>query len=149
MRRGAEPKRRRVAGGGPTDHALLWRALASPVRRRILRLLALRPHTTSELGVALPERLSRFAVMQHLAVLEGAGVVVSVRHGRARYNHLNPTPLHRLAHTWFRRFERLVPPPLLRFKRSDPQRGSPTGGLSRSGSCIPDLGGARPTHHGR
>src|SRR4029077_15913136 len=46
----------------------LWRALASPWRRRLLDLLRDAPATTGALASQLPE-LSRFAVMQHLGVL--------------------------------------------------------------------------------
>lgn len=56
----------------------LWRALASPWRRRLLDLLREAPATTSALAEQMPE-LSRFAVMQHLGVLTGAGVVIAER----------------------------------------------------------------------
>lgn len=111
----------------------VWRALSSPTRRAILELLKRHPRTTGELWLALrPKRLSRFAVMQHLGVLEEAGLVVSRRRGRTRYNVLNPVPLQRLYHRWIRRFEGLAAPPLLRFKqpptaaagRSPPRRPS-------------------------
>jgi DNA-binding transcriptional ArsR family regulator len=54
----------------------LWRALASPWRRRLLDLLRDGPRTTGQLATAIPE-LSRFAVMQHVEVLTSAGVVVA------------------------------------------------------------------------
>jgi len=50
----------------------VWRALASPWRRRLLDRLRTAPATTGELAAGLPE-LSRFAVMQHLAVLTETG----------------------------------------------------------------------------
>jgi DNA-binding transcriptional ArsR family regulator len=77
----------------------LWRALASPWRRRLLDLLREAPATTGALASQLPE-LSRFAVMQHLGVLTDAGVVVVERRGRDRVNHLNPVPLREWYERW-------------------------------------------------
>jgi len=77
----------------------LWRALASPWRRRLLDLLRAGPQTTGHLAQAIPE-LSRFAVMQHLDVLTTVDVVVVQRRGRERYNHLNPVPLRRWYERW-------------------------------------------------
>jgi DNA-binding transcriptional ArsR family regulator len=77
----------------------LWRALASPWRRRLLDLLRQGPATTGALAAQLPE-LSRFAVMQHLAVLADAGVVIAERRGRDRFNHLNPVPLREWYERW-------------------------------------------------
>src|SRR5580692_13220029 len=77
----------------------LWRAMASPWRRRLLDLLAEGPATTGTLASRIPE-LSRFAVMQHLAVLTDAGVVAARRRGRDRVNYLNPVPLREWYERW-------------------------------------------------
>src|SRR5580704_17681367 len=77
----------------------LWRALASPWRRRLLDLLRDAPATTGALASQLPE-LSRFAVMQHLGVLTDAGVVIVERRGRDRMNYLNPVPLREWYERW-------------------------------------------------
>ena len=77
----------------------LWRALASPWRRRLLDLLREAPATTGALAEQIPE-LSRFAVMQHLGVLTGAGVVIAERRGRDRINHINPVPLREWYERW-------------------------------------------------
>jgi DNA-binding transcriptional ArsR family regulator len=77
----------------------VWRALASPWRRRLLDQLRNAPATTGELAAGLPE-LSRFAVMQHLAVLADVGLVVPERRGRDRVNHLNPIPLREWYERW-------------------------------------------------
>jgi DNA-binding transcriptional ArsR family regulator len=77
----------------------LWRALASPWRRRLLDLLRDGPATTGALAGQLPE-LSRFAVMQHLGVLADAGVVLAERRGRDRFNYLNPLPLREWYERW-------------------------------------------------
>lgn len=79
----------------------VWRALANPVRRKVLDELSEGPRTTGELALAIPQ-LSRFAVMQHLDVLVEAGLVLVRRRGRQRFNHLNPVPLR----TWYRRWVR-------------------------------------------
>jgi DNA-binding transcriptional ArsR family regulator len=78
--------------------AYVWRVLASPQRRQLLDLLSEGPRTTGDLADAMPE-LSRFAVMQHLGVLNDAGLVVVRRRGKHRFNHLNPVPLRR----WYER----------------------------------------------
>ena len=77
----------------------LWRALASPWRRRLLDLLRNGPATTGTLAGQIPE-LSRFAIMQHLGVLTDAGVVLVERRGRDRFNHLNPVPLREWYERW-------------------------------------------------
>lgn len=77
----------------------VWRALASPVRRQLLDELGRGPRTTAELA-ATNQDLSRYAVMQHLGVLEEAGLVVVRRRGRYRYNHLNPVPLREWYERW-------------------------------------------------
>jgi DNA-binding transcriptional ArsR family regulator len=47
----------------------VWRGLSSPVRRQVLDLLRAGPLTTGELAERFPD-LTRYAVMQHLGVLE-------------------------------------------------------------------------------
>ena len=74
-----------------TEGEAVWRALADPTRRRILELLRDQPRTTGQLCAAFPT--TRFAVMKHLGVLTGAGLVVVRRRGRERWNHLDPVPL--------------------------------------------------------
>lgn len=87
------------AEGARRQDDAVWRALANPTRRRLLDLLRDRPRTTGELATRSPG-LSRFAVMQHLGVLEDAGLVLTRRRGRHRFNHLNPVPLRRWYERW-------------------------------------------------
>src|SRR5689334_18477496 len=94
----------------------LWKALASSHRRRLLDTLRDGPRTTSQLSEALPE-LSRFAVMQHLDVLEAAGLVLVRREGRQRFNHLNPLPLQAAYERWVRRHARLAATAAMGLKR--------------------------------
>lgn len=49
--------------------------------------------------------LSRFAVMQHLRVLERAGLVVSHYEGRVRVNQLNVVPIRRVYERWVTKYE--------------------------------------------
>lgn len=77
----------------------VFRAIASPHRRRILDLLATGPKSTSEIAQGLGE-LTRYAAMQHLAVLEAVGLVVSRKQGRVRVNHLNAVPLAEAVGRW-------------------------------------------------
>src|SRR2546423_633410 len=75
-----------AAGDAP-----VWKALANPVRRRMLDLLRARPRTTGELAAAFPS-LTRFAAMQHLGVLARARLVLVRREGRQRVNPPSPPP---------------------------------------------------------
>ena len=84
----------------------VFKALADKTRRRVLDLLAQRPRTTGELAAAFP-RLSRFAVMKHLGVLDRAGLVIVSRDGRKRWNSLNPVPLRDVLRRWVGKYEEL------------------------------------------
>src|SRR5688500_14554514 len=77
----------------------VWRALADPTRRALLDLMRDAPRTTGELAAAFPD-VTRFAVMKHLGVLTGAGLVVVRRRGRERWNHLNAVPLRQAYERW-------------------------------------------------
>lgn len=86
------------------DLAPVWRALANPWRRQMLDRLRAGPLTTGQLADRFPT-LSRFAVMQHLKVLEEGELVVSRRSGRKRYNYLNPIPIQQIYHRWVSRYQ--------------------------------------------
>ena len=57
------------------------------------------PLTTGALCGQFPD-LNRCTVMQHLNVLEEAGLVQVERRGRERWNHLNPLPIHDIHERW-------------------------------------------------
>ena len=78
---------------------LIWRALSNPVRRQVLDLLKDGPRTTGEIDAQFP-KLSRFAVMQHLGVLEEASLIVVRREGRRRLNYLNAVPIRTVYERW-------------------------------------------------
>ncbi len=103
----------------------VWRALSDATRRAILDLLRAAPRTTGQLAAAFP--LSRFAIMKHLDVLVGAGLVSLRRDGRERWNHLNPIPLQQMHERWVRPYESLWAAPLVRLKDQIESRPSATG----------------------
>ncbi|TNM25159.1 winged helix-turn-helix transcriptional regulator [Streptomyces sedi] len=77
----------------------VFKALASPARRRMLDVLRAAPRTTGELCAALPE-LDRTTVLQHLRVLERAELVAGRRVGRERHLSLSPLPIKRVHDRW-------------------------------------------------
>lgn len=77
----------------------VFKALAAPIRRRLLDRLKNNPQTTGDLCAAF-EPLDRCTVMQHLKVLEDADLIIAVRRGRERWNHLNPLPIRDIHERW-------------------------------------------------
>jgi DNA-binding transcriptional ArsR family regulator len=76
---------------------LAFQALADPTRRAMVERLTRSPASVSDL--ARPLSMSLPAVMQHLAVLEGSGLVVSQKIGRVRMCRVEPRALS-LAEQW-------------------------------------------------
>lgn len=81
----------------------VFKALSDARRRAMLDLLAQGPKTTGALCDAFAE-LDRCTVMQHLAVLERAGLVIVQRRGRYRWNYLNPVPIKEIHDRWIDRY---------------------------------------------
>ncbi|MBN8871685.1 MAG: helix-turn-helix transcriptional regulator [Rhodospirillales bacterium] len=75
----------------------LFNALADPSRRIIVERLSRGPASVSELAKPLPMSLP--SVMQHLGVLEAAGLVRSEKVGRVRTCSIQPAALS-LAEQW-------------------------------------------------
>jgi DNA-binding transcriptional ArsR family regulator len=73
------------------------RALADPTRRAIVERLAKAPAVVSEL--AAPFSMALPSLMQHLSILQSAGLVTSEKHGRVRTVTLKPGALDVL-HLW-------------------------------------------------
>jgi DNA-binding transcriptional ArsR family regulator len=95
------------------DVDILLRALAEPTRRAIVERLSRSPAPVGEL--AQPFEMSLAAVMQHIAVLEAAGIVASEKTGRVRVCRLVPGGMDALAlwiearrHSSERRLDRLA-----------------------------------------
>ena len=83
----------------------VFKALADASRRELLdRLYADNGQTLNELCARLA--MTRQAVSKHLAILEEANLVATVRRGREKLHYLNPVPIHEIGERWIRKFER-------------------------------------------
>ena len=83
----------------------VFRALADASRRSLLdRLHARNGQTLLELCDGLD--MSRQAVTKHLAILEAANLVATVKHGREKLHYLNPVPIFDIGERWIKKFER-------------------------------------------
>jgi DNA-binding transcriptional ArsR family regulator len=94
----------------PVDR--IFHALADPSRRLIVERLSRGPASVSELAEPLPMSLP--AVVQHLQVLEGSGLVRSEKVGRVRTCRIEPVALRPVERwigerrsSWERRLDRL------------------------------------------
>jgi len=82
---------------------MVFRALADPTRRHLLDQLFERDgRTLTELESELD--MTRFGVMKHLRVLEGAGLVVTRRDGREKLHYLNPVPIRLIHDRWIDKY---------------------------------------------
>ena len=95
---------------------LVFKALADKKRRRILDLLKSDGRTTGELCQRFP-KLDRCTVMQHLAVLERAGLIIVKREGRLRWNYINPLPIKEIYDRWISPYASEAVSLLARIKR--------------------------------
>ena len=96
---------------------LIFKALGHRVRRSILDLLKAEPLTTGMLCARFAE-LDRCTVMQHLGVLEEAGLVVAERRGRERWNHLDALPVHEIHERWIGPYAAYAASMLSRLKKA-------------------------------
>ena len=82
-----------------------FRALADPSRRRLLdNLNARNGQTLRELCSELD--MARQSVSKHLAVLEAANLVTTLRRGREKLHYLNAAPIHEIGQRWITRYDR-------------------------------------------
>ncbi len=92
----------------------VFRALADPSRRELLdRLFARNGQTLNELcealatsGASKSGAMTRQAVSKHLAILEEANLIATVKRGREKLHYLNPVPIHEIAERWIGKYER-------------------------------------------
>jgi DNA-binding transcriptional ArsR family regulator len=85
------------------DDDLVFKALASPVRRFLLDLLFARDgRTLVELESEL--EMTRIGVMKHLRGLEDAGLIVTRRSGREKLHFLNPVPIRLIYDRWIDKY---------------------------------------------
>ncbi len=81
----------------------VFRALADPSRRTLLDALFERDgQTLGELEARLP--MTRFGVMKHLKVLEGANLVTTKKRGREKLHFLNPVPIRLVHDRWVSKY---------------------------------------------
>lgn len=87
------------------DTDLLFKALSDASRRKLLDLLhAHDGRTLNDLCEHLD--MTRQGVTQHLAVLEEANLIATVKRGREKLHFLNPVPLQDIYERWIAKFER-------------------------------------------
>ena len=82
----------------------VFRALADPSRRRLLdNLNARNGQNLRELCAGLD--MARQSVSKHLAILEDANLVTTVRRGREKLHYLNAAPISDIAERWINRYD--------------------------------------------
>jgi DNA-binding transcriptional ArsR family regulator len=89
-----------VTSAGRAD--AVFRALADPTRREILKHLRGGRHSVGELAANFTQ--SRPAISKHLRLLRAAGLVVTHDRGTTRLCELNAKPL-RAVNDWLRDYE--------------------------------------------
>jgi DNA-binding transcriptional ArsR family regulator/uncharacterized protein YndB with AHSA1/START domain len=119
------------------DLTLVWKALSDPTRRTLLDLLRERPQTTGELCASFD--VSRYAIMKHLTVLEGAGLVIVKRNGRQRWNHLNAVPIRQIYERWVSEYESHWAASLLKLKKYVENRQGEDSTMSETNIVTPAL----------
>ena len=87
------------------DMDAVFKALSDPARRRLLDRLNERS------GLTLTElcedmEMTRQSVSKHLAVLEEAEVVTTLRRGREKLHYLNAAPINDIADRWIHHYDR-------------------------------------------
>ena len=84
----------------------VFKALADPSRRALLdRLNARNGQTLRELCAGLD--MARQSVSKHLAVLEAANLVSTVRRGREKLHYVNAEPINAIAERWINQYDRM------------------------------------------
>jgi DNA-binding transcriptional ArsR family regulator len=81
----------------------IFKALADYRRREMLDVLKDGPRLTGEICAQFA-KLDRCTVMQHLAVLEKAGLIIVKRVGRHRWNYLDALPIKQIHDRWISRY---------------------------------------------
>ena len=82
----------------------VFRALADPTRRQLLDKLHARNGQTLN-ALCAEMDMTRQAVTKHLAILEEANLVTTLRRGREKEHYLNPVPINEIAERWIGKFE--------------------------------------------
>lgn len=91
--------------GTLSDLDPVFRALADPSRRSLLDSLSeSNGQSLQQLCTGL--QMTRQSVSKHLAILEAANLLTTVRRGREKLHFLNPVPVNEIAERWIHRYDR-------------------------------------------
>lgn len=82
---------------------LVYKALGDHRRREILDLLKDEPKTTGDICARF-KKLDRCTVMQHLGVLEKAGLIFVKKEGKFRWNYLDVVPIREIYDRWINQY---------------------------------------------
>src|SRR5437870_2071160 len=83
----------------------VFKALADAGRRRLLDSLNERNgQSLRELCAGLA--MARQSVSKHLAVLEAANLITTIRRGREKLHYLNAAPINAIAERWIHQYDR-------------------------------------------
>jgi uncharacterized protein YndB with AHSA1/START domain len=109
-----------------SDVDKVFKALADPTRRRLLD--SLRQDNGQTLGRLCGQLdMARQSATQHLAVLEDANLISTVRRGREKLHYLNPVPIHDIQQRWIAPFDQPRLRALDAVKRQAEEPGMTTG----------------------
>jgi DNA-binding transcriptional ArsR family regulator/uncharacterized protein YndB with AHSA1/START domain len=82
----------------------VFKALSDPTRRQLLdRLNDHNGQSLRELSEGLG--MARQSVSKHLAILEAANLVSTIRQGREKLHYLNAVPINDIAERWIKRYD--------------------------------------------
>jgi DNA-binding transcriptional ArsR family regulator/uncharacterized protein YndB with AHSA1/START domain len=112
---------------GSTTIDQIFKALADPGRRRLLDSLNERNgQNLRQLCAGL--EMTRQSVSKHLAILEEANLVTTLRRGREKLHFLNPAPINEIAERWITHYDRERVHALADLKRAleEPTMDKPT-----------------------
>ncbi len=85
---------------------VVFKALASPVRRRILDVVKAQPGCSVN-DVCAHFEMSRIAVMKHLELLVEADLILSEKKGRTRQLYHNSVPIQMIYDRWTTEYSQL------------------------------------------
>jgi len=103
-----------------TQRNVVFRAIADPTRREILRLLRGGQQTVGQ--IAANFSTSRPAISKHLRLLRSAGLIVTRESGTTRLCELNAKPL-RAVDDWLKDYDAFWSDSLRSLKRHIEERG--------------------------
>lgn len=82
----------------------MFKALADPTRRRLLDALNIRNGQTLR-DLCAGMGMTRQSVSKHIAVLEVANVITTIRRGREKLHYLNAAPIKTIADRWINQYD--------------------------------------------